>query len=64
MDAPFDDVDNNYTILNESSKRSYLIKINFNNLLKISNSWYGNRRINNAKVSELYESITDDNYYI
>jgi hypothetical protein len=64
MDSPFDDVDNNYTILHQSSKVSYLIKIDFINLLKISNSWYGNRRINNAKVNELYESITDDNYYI
>ena len=60
----FDDVDNNYTILHESSKRSYLIKINFSNLLKISNSWYGNRKINAVKVNELYESITDENYYI
>lgn len=64
MDSPFDDVDNNYTILHQSSKVSYLIKIDFINLLKISNSWYGNRRINTAKVNELYESITDDNYYI
>ena len=60
----FDDVDNNYTILHESSKNSYLIKIDFTNLLKIANSWYGNRKINAAKVNELYESITDKNYYI
>jgi len=64
MDNIFDDVDTDYTILHESSKNSYLIKINFTNLLKISNSWYGNRKINNAKVNELYESMTDDNYYI
>jgi hypothetical protein len=64
MDAPFEDVDDNYTILHQSSKKSYLIKIDFKNLLKISNSWYGNRRINIAKVNELYESITDEDYYI